>query len=367
MPPNGQDAPKVLAGRYRLVKLLGEGRSGLVHQAKDLQSQERVAVKLLYPQLATVRDHVRRFSREFDLLQRIEHPNVVGAIAFGEEKDGAYAGSWYIVMEYVEGRRLDEVLAQGALEIDRSANVLLGVARALEAAHALGVVHRDVEPSNVMLARTRHGEVVKVLDFGVARLQAGDESLTDVGVKLGTAEYMSPEYVEEGLLDARSDLYALGVLAYALLTGAPPFVGPTMKVMQDHVNTPVTPPSVRVPGLPPWLELLTMRLLAKDPAARPADAHAVVVEIEQNLGQLVADVKEERLARQSLPPEPMEVRAASVGHRAEAGAEAAYPDARGAPSVPVTVAAGLGVVMLLGVLIVLLVLAIVVVVMVREI
>lgn len=363
----GDDRRKgaVLAGRYKLVRLLGEGRSGQVHQAKDLESQEKVAVKLLYAQLATVKDHVRRFSREFDLLRRIEHPNVVKAIAFGEEKEGDLRGTYYLVMEYVEGRRLDEVLGAGALEVDRAAHVLLGVARALEAAHALGVVHRDVEPSNVMLARTRQGEVVKVLDFGVARLQAGDESLTDVGVKLGTAEYMSPEYVELGQLDARSDLYALGVLAYALLTGSAPFVGPTMKVMQDHVGTPVTPPSVRVPGLPPWLEVLTMRLLAKDPAARPPDAAGVVTEIEANLGHLKRTVHEERLTRQSLPPEPMEVRAASVGHRSEAGAEAAYPDAR-APSVPVTVAAGLGVVALLGVLIVFLVGAIVLVLLFRS-
>jgi serine/threonine protein kinase len=355
----------LVAGRYRLQRLLGEGRSGKVYQAKDVQSQEKVAVKLLYPQLATVKDHVRRFSREFDLLQRIEHPNVVKAISFGEEKEGELAGSWYIVMEYVEGRRLDEVLATGAAEVDRAAHVLLSVAQALAAAHAIGVVHRDVEPSNVMLARTRHGEVVKVLDFGVARLQAGDESLTDVGVKLGTAEYMSPEYVEEGKLDARSDLYALGVLAYALLTGSPPFVGPTMKVMQDHVGTQPPPPSVRVPGLPPWLEVLTMRLLAKDPAARPADAGEVVAEIERNLVTLENQVKEERLMRQSLPPEPMEVRAASVGHRSELGAEPAYPDPKPVPGLPVTVAAGLGVVALLGALIVVLLVGIVLAVLLR--
>jgi serine/threonine-protein kinase len=202
------------------------------------------------------------------------------------------------------------------------------------------VVHRDVSPSNVLLARTRQGEVVKVLDFGVARLQQGDEGLTDIGVKLGTAEYMAPEYVEEGILDVRSDLYGLGVLAYALLTGGPPFVGPTMKVMQDHVNTQPPPPSVRAPGLPPWLEVLTMVLLAKDPAARPPDAQTVVDEIERNLSGLEQQVRQERQILDSLPPQPMQVRAASVGHHTEPGAEPAYPAAR-SPRVPLLILAAL--------------------------
>jgi serine/threonine protein kinase len=343
----------LLAGRYRLVRLLGEGRSGTVYQAKDTQTHEKVAVKLLYPQLARVRDHLRRFSREFDLMQRVEHPHVVKAIAFGEQPDGGdLAGSWYIVMEFVEGRRLGEVLEGGALEVDRAAHVLLAVAKALEAAHTIGVVHRDVAPSNVLLGRSRTGEVVKVLDFGVARLQGGDEALTDVGVKLGTAEYMAPEYVEEGKLDARSDLYGLGILSYAMLTGAPPFVGPTLKVMQDQVNSPPTPPSIRAPALPQWLEVLTMRLLAKDPAARPASATEVVAEITANLPKLHDQVKEERLMRQSLPPEPMEVRAASVGHRYEAGSEPVYPDEKPVPGLSVLMVTGLGLVALLGLIIV---------------
>jgi serine/threonine protein kinase len=330
----------LLAGRYRLGRLLGEGRTGRVYQATDTEAQERVAVKLLYPQLATVPEHLRRFSREFELLRRVSHPNVVAARAFGEERDGELAGSWYLVMEFVEGRRLDEVLATGPMEVHRAALILSSVAKALAAAHALGVVHRDVAPSNVLLARTRQGEVVKVLDFGVARLQQGDEGLTDLGVKLGTAEYMAPEYVEEGFLDARSDLYGLGVLAYALLTGGPPFVGPTMKVMQDHVNTQPPPPSVRAPGLPPWLEVLTMVLLAKDPAARPPDAQAVVEEIDRNLGGLERQVRQERQILDSLPPQPMQVRAASVGHHTEPGAAPAYP-ARRSPRVPLVLVAGL--------------------------
>ncbi len=337
----------VVGGRWRLSKPLGEGKTGMVWAARDTVDDSRVAVKVLHRQLVTSEPEVRRFAREFEVLRRITHDNVVRALEFGTEEAGPAEGSCYIVMELIEGRRLSDVLKSGGLDLDRAAHVALGVARALEAAHAHGVVHRDIEPSNVLLARTRHGEQVKVLDFGVARLQS-DDTLTEPGHKLGTAEYMSPEYVDDGELDARSDLYSLGVLVYALVTGGPPVAGPALKVMQDHVVTPAPSPSLRAPGLPLWLEVLTMRLLAKDPAARPQSASEVVAELQRHLAELDQDMTSERLRLASLPPAAPAPPPASLGHHSQSVAPV-YPDPKPVPSLPFGLAVVLGALAVLGV------------------
>lgn len=347
----------VVGGRWRLLKQLGEGRTGNVWLARDTQENTRVAVKILHRQLATHEVELRRFRREFEVLSRIDDPNVVRAIQCGVDDEGDLRGSCWLVMEHVEGRRLSDVLGGGPMDLDRVARIALGVGKAIRAAHAHDIVHRDLEPSNIVLVRSRQGEQVKVLDFGVARLQSADDSLTEAGVKLGTAEYMSPEYVDDGELDARSDLYALGVLMYAMITGTPPFVGPAMKVMQDHVTTQPQAPSLRMPGLPMWLEVLTMRLLAKDPAARPQTAGEVVDELEAHLHELDQDMTTEReqlASISSLPPEPI-APAASVGHHSE-NANPVYPDPKPVPKLPLAMAvtfaalAAFGVLSLFGVI-----------------
>ncbi|MCB9684892.1 MAG: serine/threonine protein kinase [Alphaproteobacteria bacterium] len=343
--------PLVVGGRWRLLKQLGEGRTGNVWQARDTRENSRVAVKILHRQLASHEPELKRFAREFEVLRRIDDANVVRAIHFGVEEEGDLKGSCYLVMEHVEGRRLSDVLGAGGLDLDRVAHIGLGIARAMRAAHAHEIVHRDLEPSNILLVRSRHGEQVKVLDFGVARLQSADDSLTEAGVKLGTAEYMSPEYVDDGELDARSDLYALGVLMYAMITGAAPFVGPAMKVMQDHVTTQPQSPSLRTPGLPMWLEVLTMRLLAKDPAARPQTASEVVEELENHLHELDQDMTAERemlASLASLPPEPI-APAASVGHHTD-NSKPVYPDPKPVPKLPMALAVGFAALAAFGVL-----------------
>jgi serine/threonine protein kinase len=329
----------LIAGRYQLSKRIGEGRTGQVFRARDAKTGERVAVKLLHKPLCIVPEPVRRFAREFEATSRIDHPNVVRSIAFGQESDGEYAGTHYLVMELLDGRKLDDVLKAGRLDADRAVRIALDVAKALAAAHELGIVHRDVEPSNVVLSRSKGKEIAKVLDFGLARLQSSnEEALTDVGVRLGTPEYMSPEYVESGDLEPRSDVYALGVLLYTMLTGVAPFVGRTLSVMQNHVHQPVTPPSSWVPGLAPWLEALILEMLSKQPEHRPS-ATEVVERLSAALPALNEEVGQERKALASFEPEAMPPMAAVHHHSFD---PPVYPDPKPpVPRTPILVTVGL--------------------------
>lgn len=314
---------QTIAGHYQLAKLIGDGRTGQVYRARHLETGERVAVKLLHKPLCIVPEPVRRFAREFEATSQIDHPNVVRSIAFGQESEGTLAGTHYLVMELLEGRRLCDILKNGKLDADRAVRIALDVAKALEAAHELGIVHRDVEPSNVMLGRSKGKEIAKVLDFGLARLQSSnEEALTDIGIRLGTPEYMSPEYVETGELEPRSDVYSLGALLYTMLTGVAPFVGRTLSVMQNHVHQPVTPPSSWVTGLAPWLEGLIMEMLSKQPEQRPS-ATEVVQRLSAELPALDAEVGQERRALASFEPEAMPPMAAVHHHSFE---QPVYPD-----------------------------------------
>jgi serine/threonine-protein kinase len=325
----------VVGGRYQLGKLLGDGRTGKVYRAHDTQSTERVAVKLLHKPLCAVPEQVRRFAREFDATSRIDHPNVVRSIAFGSETEGELAGTHYLVMELLDGRRLGDVLRRGGgIDVARAARIGLDVARALAAAHEHGVVHRDIEPNNVVLVRHRGRESAKVLDFGLARLASNDEALTDFGVRLGTPEYMSPEYVETGELEPRSDVYALGVLLYAMLSGSPPFSGRTLTVMQEHVNTQPPPLTSRVPGLPTALDGLVSEMLAKQPERRPA-ADEVVERLQAILPALDAENDVERRAHRSFAPMPAPPPAA-VAHHSDSGLPV-YPDPKPLPKLPILI------------------------------
>lgn len=343
----------VVAGRYQLGKLLGEGRTGRVYRAHDTRSTERVAVKLLRKPLCSVPEVVRRFGREFEVTSQIEHPNVVRSMAFGQEHDGELSGTHYLVMELLDGKRLGDVLKKaGALDTVRAAHIALDVARALAAAHERGIVHRDVEPNNVVLQRQRGREAAKVLDFGLARLASNDEALTDVGVRLGTPEYMSPEYVETGELEPRSDVYALGILLYSMLAGRPPFSGRTLTVMQEHVTASPPPLGTRVPGLSAGIEVLVSLMLAKQPEDRPS-AEEVADRLEELLPDLSAQAGAARASRSSFEALPV-VAPASVAHRSESDAPV-YPDPKPLPKLPLLITvvllgfAGIGFFGLLGI------------------
>ncbi|MCI0670489.1 MAG: serine/threonine protein kinase [Myxococcaceae bacterium] len=266
----------VLAGRFRVVRPLAQGGMGDVYLAEQVSLQRRVALKVLRQELQQKPGMAERFEREAQLLCSVDHPAVVRIIDAGQD-DGARI----LVMEYAEGRTLASLLAAGPLEMQRVVPLLLQLAEGLCAIHAAGIIHRDLKPENVVLVPGPVGDQAKLLDFGIARLAEAshDSVFSQAGVVLGTPEYVSPEQATGARVDFRSDLYALGLLAYRCLTGALPFAGPTPRdFLTQHVGTLPTPPSVMRPSLLdfPALCALVMRCLEKDPARRPASARDVV-------------------------------------------------------------------------------------------
>lgn len=262
----------MIAGRFRVLRKIGEGGMGTVYEAQHEVLPRRFAIKILRPEVSRDRSFIERFKREAIAAGSVEHPNVIYITDFGSMEDG----SLYLVMEYLQGVGLDELLGQRSrLPINRALPILAQVADALDAAHRVNVVHRDLKPENILLTEIRgQKDVVKILDFGIAKVQTPkyeNLAVTMKGQVFGTAEYMSPEQATGEPLDGRSDLYAVGCLAYEMLTGDPPFTGSAVSVLQAHVRTMPPPPSSRIKGehlIPPALDALILRCLAKDPAAR---------------------------------------------------------------------------------------------------
>jgi eukaryotic-like serine/threonine-protein kinase len=269
------EAGTVVAGRYRVERLLGTGGMGAVYQAEHVHMRKTVALKVLHRELANVNEVVTRFEREAIAAARIEHPNVVAANDFGKLDDG----SFYLVLEYVDGKSLRELIAQGPVPTDRVVEIARQTALALSAAHAAEIVHRDLKPDNVMLLSEPDGTSrVKVLDFGIARVSlpnAPDAThLTRVGVVMGTIAYMSPEQATGQTVDGRSDLYSLGVMMYEMIAGRQPFEAELAS--QVLARQLVEPPPPLPSATPPALVALVMDLLAKAPKDRPATARDVL-------------------------------------------------------------------------------------------
>ena len=271
-----------LDGRFRLEERIGAGGMGAVYRARQLNIDRDVAVKLLHPLAAEDPEYVRRFENEARIIAQLRDPHTLKLIDFGRMADGQL----YIVMEYLAGRSLKQVLED---EGQLSAKVTLGYVRqlcdALAEAHAAGIVHRDLKPGNLFVERVGHRDVVKVLDFGIARWsRPGGDATT--GPIHGTPEYMSPEQARGERVDGRSDLYSLGVLAYECIAGGPVFESETaMGLLLKHLQDPPTPFDAREPPVEveERVEALVMRLLEKDPAHRPADALELAAEIEDLL------------------------------------------------------------------------------------
>jgi serine/threonine-protein kinase len=260
-PPIGQ----LLDGRYRVASLLAHGGMATVYLGTDIRLDRTIALKIMHAELANDEDFVRRFVAEARSIARLSHPNVVTVY-----DQGADGRTLYLAMEYVPGHTLRDLLRErGRLEPREALDIMDGVLAGLAAAHAGGIVHRDVKPENVLLGGPHP---VKVADFGLARVMAGARQ-TKSGMIIGTAAYLAPEQVSGATADARTDVYAAGVMLFELLTGTQPHTGDTpLSVAYKHVNEIVPPPSAVVPGLPPALDTLVALATSRDPELRPCDA-----------------------------------------------------------------------------------------------
>jgi len=284
--------PTTVGGRYELGELLGRGGMAEVRKGVDTRLGRTVAVKRLRTDLASDATFQARFRREAQSSASLNHPAIVSVYDTGEEwSPDAHGGvaQPYIVMEYVAGRTLREILREGRKILpERALEITSGVLAALDYSHRSGIIHRDIKPANVML--TPSGEV-KVMDFGIARaVSDASSTMTQTAAVVGTAQYLSPEQARGETVDSRSDVYSTGCLLYELLTGRPPFVGDSpVSVAYQHVREPVTPPSELDHELTPAIDAIVLKSLAKRVEDRYQSAAAMRADIERFLaGQPVA-------------------------------------------------------------------------------
>jgi serine/threonine protein kinase len=269
---DGRWIGRLIDGRYRLTRKLGEGGMAAVYAARCFDGSE-VAVKILHPRMSGDPEARRRFFWEVCISTNLRHPNVVEIFDFGNVEGGGF----YMAMEYLDGETLAERAERQALTYGEILDVALAVCDVLQAAHAQGVIHRDLKPGNVYLARRPDGSIVpKVIDFGIAKQTGAD--VTGLGIVYGTPAYMSPEQAAGKTSTEAADLFALGAMLYRLICGDAPFEGSTpVEIALAHLHS--LPKSLRrgrgVKSIPPQLEWLITRLLDKDPGRRPASALAV--------------------------------------------------------------------------------------------
>ena len=287
---------QVVADRYRIVSLLGRGGMGVVYKVEHVHIGKIMAMKLLHGELARNKETVKRFRREAEAASRLSHPNTVSVFDFGRSD-----GLMYLVMEYLEGDDLGELIrANGSLDFERVARLCAQVCASVGEAHALGIVHRDLKPENVMIVASGHDtEVAKVLDFGLAKLRdhAGGMTVTRAGAIVGTPYYMSPEQIRGEPVDARGDVYSIGAMIYKAVTGVPPFSAENpMGVLTKHLTDDVVPPTQRTTKpLPPVVDTICIRALAKDPDRRFQSAEELRHGLLEHLEAIGADLSDPTL------------------------------------------------------------------------
>jgi eukaryotic-like serine/threonine-protein kinase len=275
---SGSYVGRNVADQFQIVERIGAGGMGAVYRAEQPEMNRSVAIKILHPKYLSRQDLVSRFRREARAMSHLSHPNTARVFLYGQLDDGAC----YFVMEHLVGRNLaQEVRASGPMSPERAIPIMVQVCGALEEAHRAGIIHRDLKPENIFLtAQGGIEDFPKVLDFGLAKvtekqMRPGSMMLTREGMVFGTPEFMSPEQAQGSPLDARTDLYSLGVILYELLTGKLPFDAKhSMEFIKHQVSTPPIPVSDRVPGLTfsRSLESVIEKALSKDPNRRFASA-----------------------------------------------------------------------------------------------
>lgn len=299
----------VISGRYRIVDLIARGGMGAVYRGEHVHMHKRLAVKILHPEVDDQPEIVARFEREAVVGAHVRHPNIAHATDFGKLDDGAY----FLVLDYIEGRNLGDVIKDGPMPAPRVVRIAKQVAAALAASHALGIVHRDMKPRNIMLDSHM---VPHLIDFGFAKMSADKlpltgrsethpaSRLTGVGVIFGTINYLAPESAHGmDAVDERADLYALGVIMYEMLAGKHPFdTTDPIEMFNHHRMTPPPPFAVRAPGasVPPELDKIIRRLLEKD----PYDRYQTAQELVDALEDLPIGHEEERHKSSAPPPMP---------------------------------------------------------------
>ena len=261
----------VINDRYEIHKRVGRGGMADVFLAKDLLLDRQVAIKILFPEFAIDPNFVERFRREAQAAANLSHPNIVNVYDWGK-----YEGTYFIAMEYVQGRTLAEILkTNNQLTPKQAAEIASEVAAALGFAHEAGLAHRDIKPANILIGS--NGQV-KVADFGIARAMnsTAESNLTQAGSVMGTASYFSPEQAQGAQPDPRSDLYSVGIVMYEMVAGKPPFTGENpVAIAYKQVHDQPTPLNKIVQGIPRPLEAIIAKLLAKDPKLRYPSAHAL--------------------------------------------------------------------------------------------
>ncbi len=323
-----------LGGKYTILALIGAGGAGSVYRARHVMLQKDIAIKVMHPSLRKDPTFGERFHSEALAASKLDHPNVLRVLDYGEEPDGLL----YIAMELLVGTELREVLWQGRMPITRSLDIASQICAALSAASEVGIVHRDIKPENVVITSSRDDEgqivdLVKVCDFGLATIAkadaAGSGEHRAASYIAGTPEYMSPEQVRGEELDGRSDIYAVGILLYELVTGRVPFEGQTpVDILKGHLQKPVTPPGKLAKDIDPELEAIVLRALAKDRNQRPATAREVRAELRSIL---------ERMRRPAPSPQAAgAVRAAPRRSRLRASASCSSRSRRRWPAPPTT-------------------------------
>jgi serine/threonine-protein kinase len=264
-------------GRYAVVEKIGSGGMAEVYRARDELLGRDVAVKVLNERLSSDRQFVERFRREAQAAANLNHPNIVSLYDYGSDE-----GTNFIVMEFIDGDPLSDVISnEGPLMPERAAEIGHDVGLALDRAHASGLVHRDIKPANIMVT---HNGQTKVTDFGIARALDADQTMTQTGMVMGTAAYLSPEQAQGNPVDARSDLYSLGCVLYEMLTGSSPFSGDTpLSIAYKHVREHARPPSAVNSDVPPALDAIVMKALAKNPDNRYQSASEMSEDLDRFL------------------------------------------------------------------------------------